>query len=168
MMYAWGVVAQTTNPYCRYIDSSYLGLFIAYGLHARTTTTANTPVVPHIPSTDKYYGHTLRQVYRYTGVIGKRKLSSAFCPPQRGMHEWSRAGRPGGVSGYPLAWYRSVSSNQVAPNAYSYKFVGLFLVHKLTCGKRESVSSQHRTKNKRAVELLNPVRHKNWRQEPEG
>ena len=38
---------------------------------------------------------------------------------------------------------------------------GLFLVHKLTCGERESVSKQHLMKNRRAVGLLNPVRDKN-------
>ena len=36
----------------------------------------------------------------------------------------------------------------------------LFLVHKLTCGKRESVSQQHSMKNRRAAGLLNPVREK--------
>ena len=35
-----------------------------------------------------------------------------------------------------------------------------FLVHKLTCGKRESVSLQHSTKKRRAVGLLNPLRDK--------
>ena len=35
---------------------------------------------------------------------------------------------------------------------------GLFLVHKLICGKRESVSGQHSMKNRRAVGLLNPMR----------
>ena len=30
----------------------------------------------------------------------------------------------------------------------------LFLVHKLTCGKRESVSQQHLMKNRRAVEIV--------------
>ena len=39
---------------------------------------------------------------------------------------------------------------------------GLFLVHKLTCGKRESVSWQPSTRNRRAgVGLLNPMRDKN-------
>ena len=33
------------------------------------------------------------------------------------------AGRPGGVSGYPRAWYRSVSRIRAPPSAYSYKFV---------------------------------------------
>ena len=36
------------------------------------------------------------------------------------------AGCPGGVSGYPRAWYRSVSWVRVPPSAYSYKFVGTF------------------------------------------
>ena len=35
-------------------------------------------------------------------------------------------GRPGGVSGYPRAWYRSVSRVRIPPSAYSYKFVGIF------------------------------------------
>ena len=44
----------------------------------------------------------------------------------------------------------------------------LFLVHKLTCGKRESVSMQHSMKNRRAVGLLNPMRDKNLSREPGG
>ena len=32
-------------------------------------------------------------------------------------------GRPGGVSGYPRAWYRSVSCVRVSPSAYPYTFV---------------------------------------------
>ena len=32
--------------------------------------------------------------------------------------------RPGGVSGYPRAWRRSVSWVRIPPSAYSYKFVG--------------------------------------------
>ena len=39
--------------------------------------------------------------------------------------------------------------------------LGLFLVHKLTCGKRESVSEQYSMKNRRAVGLLNPMRDEN-------
>ena len=39
-------------------------------------------------------------------------------------------GRPGGVSGYPPAWYRSVSRVRAPPSAYSYKFVGT-----LTCAQ---------------------------------
>ena len=39
--------------------------------------------------------------------------------------------------------------------------LGLFLVHKLICGKRKSVSYQHSMKNRRAVGLLNPMRDKN-------
>ena len=38
--------------------------------------------------------------------------------------------------------------------------LGLFLVHKLTCGKRESVRQQHSMKNRRAVGSLNPMRFK--------
>ena len=39
--------------------------------------------------------------------------------------------------------------------------LGLFLVvHKLTSGKRESVSEQHSMKNRRAVGLLDPLRNK--------
>ena len=45
---------------------------------------------------------------------------------------------------------------------------GFFLVHKLTCGKRESVSQQHSMKNRRAVGLLYPMRDKSERQEPGG
>ena len=45
---------------------------------------------------------------------------------------------------------------------------GLFFAHKLTCGKRESVSKQHSMKNRRAVGLLSPMRDKNCRQEPGG
>ena len=44
---------------------------------------------------------------------------------------------------------------------------GLFLMHKLTCRKRESVSEQHSMKNRRAVGSLNPMRDKKLRQEPE-
>ena len=35
--------------------------------------------------------------------------------------------------------------------------LGLLLVHKLTCGKRESVIKQNSMKNRRAVGLLNPM-----------
>ena len=38
---------------------------------------------------------------------------------------------------------------------------GLFLVHELTCGKREGVSKQHSRKTRREMGLLNPVRIKN-------
>ena len=37
---------------------------------------------------------------------------------------------------------------------------GLFLAHKLTRGKRESVSWQHSMKSRQAVGLLNPMRDK--------
>ena len=36
------------------------------------------------------------------------------------------AGRPVSVSGYPPAWYRSVSWVRIPPSAYPYKFVGTF------------------------------------------
>ena len=35
-------------------------------------------------------------------------------------------GRPGGVSGYPRPWYRSVSQARLPTSAYSCKFVGAF------------------------------------------
>ena len=35
-------------------------------------------------------------------------------------------GRPGGVSGFPRSWCRSVSWVRIPPSAYSYKFVGTF------------------------------------------
>ena len=38
---------------------------------------------------------------------------------------------------------------------------GLFLLHKLTCGKPESVSYQQSMENRRAMGLLNPMRDKN-------
>ena len=38
--------------------------------------------------------------------------------------------------------------------------LGLFLAHKLTCGKRESVCQRHSMKNRRGVGLLNPLRDK--------
>ena len=50
------------------------------------------------------------------------------------------------------------------PSAYSYSciFVGtfFFLVHKLTCRKRESVIWQRSMRKRRAVGLLNPMRDK--------
>ena len=39
--------------------------------------------------------------------------------------------------------------------------LGLFFVHKLTCGKRESVRKQHSMEKRRAMGLLNPMRDKN-------
>ena len=47
-------------------------------------------------------------------------------PPRLGPLWYSVSGRPGGVSGYPRAWYRSVSWVQTPPSAYSDKFVGTF------------------------------------------
>ena len=34
--------------------------------------------------------------------------------------------RPGGVSGYPGAWYRSVSRVRIPPSAYAYNCIGIF------------------------------------------
>ena len=59
------------------------------------------------------------------------------------------ASRPAGVSGYydQACYYRSVSWIQVPPIAYSLvQFRRLFVVHKFTCGKLESVSLQHSMK----------------------
>ena len=39
--------------------------------------------------------------------------------------------------------------------------LGLFVVDKLTCGKRESMSQQESIKSRRAVRLLNHMRDKN-------
>ena len=80
---------------------------------------------------------------------------------QFGLGYAINTGRPGGVSGYPRAWYRSVSRVRAPPSAYSINSLGLSLVHKLTCGKRKSVSWQHSMKNRRPVGLLNPMRDKN-------
>ena len=71
------------------------------------------------------------------------------------------AGRPGGVSGIlepGIGQFREFEPRRVHTRINS---LGLFLVHKLTCGKRESVSQQHSMKNRRAVALLNPLRDKN-------
>ena len=74
------------------------------------------------------------------GGAKKTKQSGYVNNLARTGHEYI-AGRPGGVSGYARAWYyRSVSRVRAPPSAYSYQFLGFFLVHKLTCGKRESVS----------------------------
>ena len=53
--------------------------------------------------------------------------------------------------------FREFESTPVHTRIYSW---GLFLVQKLTCGERESVSLQHSMKNGRAVRLLNPMRDK--------
>ena len=54
------------------------------------------------------------------------------------------AGRPGGVSGYPrtpgVGEFRDFKPRQGHTRINSF---GLFLVHELTCVKRESVSKQH-------------------------
>ena len=53
-----------------------------------------------------------------------------------------------------IGTFREFESPKVHPRINSW---GLFLVHKLTCGKRESVSQQHSIENRRAVGLLNPM-----------
>ena len=53
---------------------------------------------------------------------------------------------------------REFESPRVHTRIYSW---GLFLAHKSTCGKRESVIKQHSMKKRRAVRLLNPMRDKN-------
>ena len=57
-----------------------------------------------------------------------------------------------------IGQFREFEPRQVHTRIHSF---GLFLVHELTCGKRESVSQQHSMKNRRAVGLLNPMRDKN-------
>ena len=49
------------------------------------------------------------------------------------------AGRPGGISGYPRAWYRSVSWGWAPPSTYSYKFVGTF-----SCAQTDSRKARER------------------------
>ena len=56
-----------------------------------------------------------------------------------------------------LGQFREFESPQVHTRIISW---GLFLMHKLTCGKRESLSQQHSMKTRRAVGLLNPMRDK--------
>ena len=65
-------------------------------------------------------------------------LSVFFCPEKSKLdiHTPTRpvlidpnlglGSRPGAVSGYPVARYRSVSRVRIPPSAYSYKFVGTF------------------------------------------
>ena len=40
--------------------------------------------------------------------------------------QWIKAGRPGGVSGFAGAWYRSVSCVRIPSSAHLYNFVGTF------------------------------------------
>ena len=56
-----------------------------------------------------------------------------------------------------IGQFREFESPRVHTRINSW---GLFLVHKLTCGKRDSVSQQHSMKNRREVGLLNPMRDK--------
>ena len=70
-----------------------------------------------------------------SGLVSRCSKSHGF--PQE-VHV--RAGRPGGVSGFPRACYlgqfREFEFRRVHTRMNSR---GLFLAHKLTCGKRESV-----------------------------
>ena len=61
--------------------------------------------------------------------------------------------------------FREFESPRVQARINSW---GLFLVHKLTCGKRESVNQQNSMKKRRAAGLPNPMRDKNGRQGPGG
>ena len=54
------------------------------------------------------------------------KISQVGCVKGTGPGKYIKPGRPGGVSGCPRAWYRSVSWVRISPSAYSYKFVGTF------------------------------------------
>ena len=64
-----------------------------------------------------------------------------------------------------IGLFRKFESPRVHTRIRSW---GLFHAHKLSCGKRESVSWQHSMKNRRAVGLLNPMRYKNIGQESGG
>ena len=64
--------------------------------------------------------------------------------------------------------FSEFGSSRVHTREYSW---GLFIARSLACGKRESVSQQRAMTNRRAVALvnwMNPMRGKNWRQEPGG
>ena len=54
-----------------------------------------------------------------------------------------------------MGQFREFEARREHTRIYS---LGLFLVHKVTCGKLESVSWQHSMKNRRAVGLLNLMR----------
>ena len=86
-----------------------------------------------------------------------RTIRTSHTPRTRSM-----ASRPGGVSGYPRAcgigWFREFEPRRVHTRLNP---LGFFLVPKLTCGKRGSVSWQHWMKYRRAVGLLKPIRDKN-------
>ena len=79
-----------------------------------------------------------------------------------------KPGRPGGVAGYPRACYRSISWVRVPPSAYSYKFVGTFLVHKFDSRKARKRELATFDESRRAVRMLNRMRDKNWRHVPGG
>ena len=77
-------------------------------------------------------------------------------------------GRPGGVSGYPRAWCRSVSCVRIPPSAYSYIFVETFSCAQVDLRKARERESAALDENRRAEGLLNPMRDKHGRQEPGG
>ena len=74
-------------------------------------------------------------------------------------------GRLGGISGNPRAWYKSVREFEPHRVHTRINSLGLFVVDKLTCGKRELAIRRTLDENRRAVGLLNPTRDKSWRQE---
>ena len=64
-----------------------------------------------------------------------------------------------------IGQFREFEPRRVHPRT---NWLGLFLVLKLTCGKRDSVSEQHPMKTRLAVGLLSPMHYKNGTQEPGG
>ena len=64
----------------------------------------------------------------YSGGVwtDKNFCSGHTCHVSTQLVMSKNTGRPGGVSGYPRAWYRSVSLVRIPPGAYSYKIVGTF------------------------------------------
>ena len=99
--------------------------------------------------------------YEHRHLVNKRNIEKA-------CHSSGIVYGISGVSGYPRAWYIRWFREFESPRVYTRNSWGFFLAHKLTCGKRESVSLKHPTKYQRAVRLLNPMRDKIWRQEPGG
>ena len=80
---------------------------------------------------------------------------------------WRRC--PGGVSGYPRAWYGSVSWVRAPPSAYSYKFVGTFSCAQINlrkARKRELATLDEKSTSNGIAEPY--ARWKNWRQERGG
>ena len=76
-----------------------------------------------------------------TGQLDKIKNKAQHHDKQSTTDSQRKAGRPGGISGYRRAWYRSVAWVRIPPSAHSYKFVGTFLALKLTCGKSERLAT---------------------------